>query len=232
MSGLYVRSALSLFVFFAFQVWGPTSSVAQPYSLRGSDAGISLFDVAENSARIARIQVLAREPVWMGLPGKSGVCGYVYRVKVLDSLKGGDLPFEFFSADGNWFEAPDHDYLALIFQHGQTDLQALKSLKFSLSSDQYDLLFCQMQFDYYAPSLFRAVRSFDPVASKQLGGKWLGPAIDHDISWCIRTDHPVDPPDIRKITKDHESYDVLNWTSAKSLIRRALKAGGFLDDTC
>lgn len=212
---------------------GLTPGLAQHYTRRGDDRGIWLSDVAGQSARIARVQVVSRTPAWRGLPGKSASCGYIYSVKVIDDLKGGDSPFEFFSANGDEFKGRDRDYLVLVYAHTEEErAHAFSAVRPSLSPEQYEQLYCRMNHDYYVQVPFQTVRSFDPLAAKRFGGEWLAPPVREDMTWCITSEHAANPLVYRSISGGRGSYKVLSWASAKSLIQRALAVGSFLDTTC
>lgn len=209
------------------------SCFAQRYVPRASgDRPVMLSDVATRSTRIARVQVLSRLPLWLGAPEQSPSCGAVYRVKVIDSLKGSSDPFEFFSANANNFKGSDRDYLVFVFERSDTERKQLTALEASMSQIEYDTLMCRLRSNYYSALQYQTMISFDPVATKQFGGDWLAPANRADLTWCVNFDHPRNGPIWKQVLSGRSSYEVLSWVGAKSLIDKSLKAREFIDMAC
>jgi hypothetical protein len=207
---------------------GPVYLVSIPYpSLRG---------LARDSVRIARVRITARMPVSIpmvtGRPS-SVACGYSYRATVVESLKGGDQPFEFFSSVIADFQGLDRDYLVFVKERTlSADRQAVASIIDSLSDGERRELLCRNSEKYYTPAPYQAMRAFDLDAAQLFGGEWLAPVNRIDLPWCLIVDERVPQGDWngREKKPGDRSTEVLSWDSAKKLIARALQSGG--SDRC
>jgi hypothetical protein len=191
----------------------------------------ALAQVMDRAVIVARVRLTDRNAMDLFGPVKKGspvrpdwVCGYTYHAKVLESLKGPDTDFDFFSAVEADFKGFDRDYLVFVYHHDRENVQkAYDAVRPLLRVSEATKLHCKLVADYYVPVQPQLLRAFDPEATKQFGGAWLTLPNRDSMTWCVGTASPQ-----RYITRKKNADDrvdnLIQWQSAKSYILEARKS--------
>lgn len=123
-------------------------------SLAGDvDVTLPLQEEARDAAIVALVHIASRKPVllraesfqtWRPVVGGNGdSCGYLYHAVVVESLKGGSEPFDFFSSVNTDFTGYDHDYLVVAFKRdGAIQPLNLDDLRYVLNREEGARLNC------------------------------------------------------------------------------------------
>jgi hypothetical protein len=203
---------------------------AGPLTPTNSSRSVLLEELANASARIARVRILAREPVWIDPDTRQPrACGYVYRATVVDPIKGGSEPFEFFAPVDADFAGYAPDYLVFAYQRTVKERGGIYALDPLLSSPEQEALWCRTSQGYYAALPYQTMRAFDLEAASKFGGEWLASPNRTDIVWCrfIADQNPDGEwPAIREKVSGDASTKIINWVEAKKLILKALTLAG------
>ena len=178
----------------------------------------SEFDVA---AIIARVQLVSRTPVStqpynvvspypiIGEIKDEPNCGYLYHAKVVESIKGDQKEFDFFSSEDADFSGFDHDYLVVVYKRwdGEKLLDA-GDLRLTIPKNEVRRINCLIAEKYYVGTLRQTMFSFDNAATAQFGGDWLAPANRLGYPCC-----DFAGPSTRLIKSNPDSYGMKSWIS-------------------
>ena len=170
----------------------------------------TLEDHARGSDRIARARILGVKEVVSGTRGLPKVCGYGYRVKVLDALKGSDGDFEFFSHVRVSSEAAEH--LVLAFELREEQRAAFRARAAQLTGGQRRAALCALDagLRYHEYALME----FDSAASESLSGEWVRPL------------EPVTAvAELDRSRVAQPAYEVLRWELLRTVILNSLTPG-------
>jgi hypothetical protein len=202
----------------------PTSIADDAPLIYAHSKRTSLGSMVDRSDQIARVRILDREPQFIGDPGKSGVCGYIYTARAITSLKGASKTFHFFATDNAQFIGADHDYLVFIFRRNPKQARiAIETIRDSLSMAILQRLLCVNSQEFFVPSFGRL---FLPIATRS-GSEWLGSRADDNMWWCVPDEYQpakekADP--LESLREEKGFPDGVSWVQAVSLIHRALTA--------
>jgi hypothetical protein len=140
----------------------------------------TLSDVLDIASIVARVRLKGRTPINLlprpgrlqrptAGPGLGASCGYLYRATVVDSIKGPDKDFEFFSSEDKDFTDLGHDYFVIVFEH-KGSLQSRAFLNpsntlFLLSESETRSINCLLDSKYYVGRTIQTMYSFDSSAA-------------------------------------------------------------------
>jgi hypothetical protein len=187
------------------------------------DPRVFLEQAVAGADKIAHIRIVKREPL---LYSGNERCGYAYTADVVESLKGGNEPFQFFLTRDEDFVGTDTDYLIFAYSSKKATPPDIKFFLGTFAEQEGQKVLCRARSDYYAPNFISTVWPFNPEATKRLGGQWIGPAQRPDVIWCAAGKYGFEAPTKTALFNFEETRVggplVVAWDSAKQLIARAL----------
>jgi hypothetical protein len=180
---------------------------------------LSLGEILAQSETVARVRIVAREPIEFEYEGKVHECGHLYSAEVVESMKGRAHPFRFHLEEDADFGGFDVEHFVIVQRRNQERaLDRLTPLFESLTGLERERIRCSLSIEYFVHDPRQALLPFDSSAAQQFGGKWLRQNRGSVIS-RIDFDH-------REIGKGEEAYMVFSWDDVKSAVQDLIREPG------
>lgn len=206
----------------------------------GSPTGyIALRQVVEGASLVARVTVVSATVVPHEDAADGKPCGIVYRVKVVQALKGsqdGDVRF-FLPVETYPLQA---GLKYLVFLEHRSERQArdlFASLNVALPYAESGRLKCKFPVGYYV-SLQADPLAFDADAGRQFGGEWLSltrGGVPSRLLICEVPEINISKVESRHHRRQKSGGAVVSWIEMARLIKRADSVLSFLNrglDAC
>jgi hypothetical protein len=217
-------------------------SHAQELIAVGSKTGhIALSQVVKSASLVAKVTVVSVTAVPREEADDGKPCGFVYRAKVVQALKGGkDVDVQFFVPLGIYPLHPGLKYLVFLEHRSEQDVKDLfLSLSAALTDAESDSLKCKFQKGYYVPIQADPL-PFDADAGRQFGGEWLGLArggVPSSLLLCAVQGFNTSSSEVdsQHHRRKKSGGAVVSWVEMARLIKKSQGAFSFLNrwlDAC
>ncbi|MGK5040197.1 hypothetical protein ACQ4WQ_07645 [Janthinobacterium sp. GB1R12] len=217
-------------------------SHAQELIPAGSKTGyIALGQVVKSASLVAKVKVVSVTAVSQEGTGDGKPCGFIYRAKVMQALKGRrDVDVRFFMPLETYPLNPGLTYLVFLESRSEQNVKDLfLSLNAALTYAESDKLKCQFQEGYYVP-IQVAPLPFDADAGRQFGGEWLDLARDGVPSSLLLCEVRAIGSSTGHVDSLHHKRKksggaVVSWVEMTRLIKKADGVFSFLNrglDAC
>lgn len=187
-----------------------------------------VLDAVNDAQFIARVRITNTRPFSRSHAATAEACGMVYSATVVEGFKGKVKHFEFFSPVEADFLGTDREYLIFVYSRDVTAAQrGVGSLNLAVDDKTWERLTCLVSSPLFVPAPYQNMWAFDLEASRKFSGDWLAQPNRPDLIWCVNnaSKGPQENLVQRAIVRNGRAETVTSWTSAKTLINKALTNG-------
>ena len=194
-----------------------------------TDVGLMtpISTMVREASVVARVRITGRSPVTpTGIdehahPGE--VCGYYYHAVVLEALKGGGSPVNFFMSEDKDFQGYELEYLVFALRRNpEAWLTHIRSISAMMDDADLTKQICRSFGNLYVPTKIQLLVPFDTSAQRIFGGRWANFG-RRSMTLCANGlgEPATGYLSVRRNPADQNS-DLVGWPGLKKFILAAL----------